>query len=121
MIHLGLTTCGKWQGAADSISHPFGMEAARSPLLAKAHVWRQRFPEFWEKLKLESFGGRVLVFEAWELGQAFAEDRWAAARAARVYFNEALALVAKMRTAEKDFLLWTVFQTSVSAKNLSVL
>ena len=122
MVNLGLTKGGKRQGAAESVSIGVipvlrflwrwkALCEPHSPLVTKAHVWRQRFQESLLKLSSHELGLRPYLLRRggatfWfsnhgNFDKLLQQGRWAAARTARIYLNEDLALVNEMKVSQK--------------------
>ena len=116
LISLGFTKGGKRQGAAESVV--LGVEfavlltqrwkqiaSASTPLAPSAVKWRLLFTECLKALKLESFqfrpyslrrGGATWWFSKHQsLDRILMQGRWAAAKTARIYLNEGLAMLAR--------------------------
>ena len=118
VISLGLTKGGKRTGAAESITITLEQPlkwlwawqrgvAESTPLCATPSVWRKMFNDTLETLNFEaaSFrpyslrrGGATFWFKKWgSLDRLLLLGRWHAAKTARIYINEGLAVLANLR------------------------
>ena len=125
VISLGLTKSGKRAGASESVTISVTCalqwlwawkhtSPAHSPLTPKPHQWRRTFGECIKALNLEEFefrpyslrrGGATFWFGRHaSLDRIIALGRWAAVRAARLYINEGLALLATLKVPKKSIL-----------------
>ena len=118
VISLGLTKGGKRQGAYESTT--LGVEPAlnllwkwkksnpvKGALCPAAHKWREKFSTILSELNLQSYGFRPYSLRRggathWfrhhgSFDKILVQGRWAAPRAAKLYINEGLALLAELR------------------------
>ena len=117
IISLGFTKAGQRQGAAESVTITvlpvlrllwrwLQKCPPRSPLCPAPHVWRKKFQEYVEELKLESWGFRPYSLRRggatfWfgkhgSLDKLLVHGRWTAIKTARLYINEGVATLAEM-------------------------
>ena len=116
IISLGLTKGGKRQGAAESVTANVQdlvrrlwqwKQSAILPLVLSASAWRTEFSNTLKALNLESFefrpyslrrGGATFWFSKHgSLDRLLLQGRWHAARTARIYINEGLAILAEIK------------------------
>ncbi len=123
LISLGLTKGGKRAGAAESAV--IGFDVAVAPLVRWISVasstkcltpgparWRSLFNQALEALKITSFqfrpyslrrGGATWWFTRHHsLDKILLQGRWQAAKTARIYLNEGLAVLAEMQLPQND-------------------
>ena len=137
VLSLGLTKGGKRAGAAESVTLHVEellrrlwrwkqLSKAGELLVSSPYRWRSMFSECLTALKLDSFGfrpyslrrgGSTFWFQKRQsLDKLLIMGRWQAARTARIYLNEGLAMIAElslpMKTL-KPFL--TVYHNSLKA------
>ena len=116
VISLGLTTSGKRQGAAESVTLTVYEVSRRlrqfknskcTQLTGSAASWRIDFSKILSALGLEGFqfrpyslrrGGATFWFtKHGSLDRLLIQGRWQAPRTARIYINEGLATLAEMK------------------------
>ena len=123
VISLGLTKGGRRAGAAESIvlAHDVAVRlvkywmnsvSALSALTGAPATWRKLFNEAAEALKVTEWsfrpyslrrGGATWAFSKHaSLDQIIVQGRWAAAKTARIYLNEGLAVLAEMNLPPND-------------------
>ena len=123
LLSLGLTKSGKRVGAAESVvlahdkvvkplSKWLSLANKNMPLTASPAKWRAMFNEGLTALKLESFGFRPYSLRrggaTWwfskhhSLDQILIQGRWQAAKTARLYINEGLAVLASISLPPTD-------------------
>ena len=123
VISLGLTKSGKRAGASESVTISVtsalqwlwawkNASSSRCPLTPAPHQWRKKFSECVKALHLEQFefrpyslrrGGATCWFgRHGSLDRIIVLGRWAAARTARIYINEGLAMVASLKIPRKS-------------------
>ena len=123
LVNLGLTKSGKRAGAAESVVLGYDtvvrnvqqwlrLAKSRANLTPSPAIWRARFNEAIVALKLESFGFRPYSLRRggatfWfakhhSLDKILLQGRWTAAKTARVYLNEGLAVLAEIRVPPSD-------------------
>ena len=123
VLSLGLTKGGKRTGAAESVilAHDMllpsllhWMRKAKSgdPLTASPGKWRKLFNDSLAALQVTSFGFRPYSLRrggaTWwfsrhhSLDRILLQGRWQAAKTARVYINEGLAVLAELQLPLKD-------------------
>ena len=123
LLNLGLTKGGKRVGAAESVvfSHDIVVNALRrwmhvatpSRMLAKSPaVWRSLFNQCVSSLQMESFGFRPYSLRrggaTWwftkhhSLDKILVQGRWQAAKTARIYLNEGLAVLTQLNLPPRD-------------------
>ena len=123
LLSLGLTKAGKRAGAAESVV--LGHDRVVKPLnrwmslvsspasLAKSpSQWRALFNAALQSLSIDSFGFRPYSLRrggaTWwftkhhSLDQILLQGRWQAAKTARIYLNEGLAVLAEIRLPSTD-------------------
>ena len=145
VLSLGLTKGGKRMGAAESVilAHDIllppllrWMNKAKSgdPLTVSPARWRKLFNDALEALKVTSFGFRPYSLRrggaTWwfskhhSLDRILVQGRWQAAKTARVYINEGLAVLAELRLPVNDPRLTpflTVFKSHLLKPSFSTL
>ena len=120
IVSLGLTKGGRRQGAAESVTireedtlrrlwQWKNTPSSRPSLCEAAHVWRKKFSEYLEATGLSehSFrpyslrrGGATSYFaKHGSLDKLLIAGRWQAAKTARIYINEGLAVLAEFQLA----------------------
>ena len=125
VISLGLTKSGKRAGASESVTISVtcalqwlwawkNASSSRCPLTPAPHHWRKKFSECVKALNLEEFefrpyslrrGGATCWFgKHGSLDRIIVLGRWAAARTARIYINDGLAMVASLKLPRKSLL-----------------
>ena len=118
VISLGLTKGGKRQGASESTTvsvvevvrrlHQWKQATPAGSLLAPPpHVWRKMFSEALTSLELQEWGfrpyslrrgGATFFFSKHgSLDRILLQGRWMAARTARTYLNEGLAVLTELK------------------------
>lgn len=123
VISLGMTKGGKRSGAAESVTVAVTEVVRRlaqwkkatpagSLLCPSPQVWRKSFSEALEALSLDSWefrpyslrrGGATFWFSKHgSLDRILLQGRWMAARTARTYLNEGLAVLAEMQLPIKS-------------------
>lgn len=136
IISLGLTKGGKRAGAAESatlnvefvLKMLWNWKSQVSPpcKLVPSHAsWRQTFSKYLQALDLESYafrpyslrrGGATFWFQKHgSFDRLLVAGRWQAARTARIYLNEGLAMLAETKVPVKNLKPFlTVFQNSIN-------
>lgn len=123
IISLGLTKGGKRAGAAESVTVSVAEVIRRlaqwkratppgSPLTPPAHTWRKKFAQALTALSLDPWefrpyslrrGGATFWFgQHGSLDRILLQGRWMAAKTARTYLNEGLAILAEMSIPPKN-------------------
>ena len=137
VLSLGLTKGGKRAGAAESVTlnvaevlrrlyHWKRTTSAEQLLVPSASKWRSMFAECIVALKLEEFafrpyslrrGGATFWFQKhMSFDKLLVMGRWQAARTARIYLNEGLAMLAEMTLPVKTLKPFTlVYRNSLQA------
>ena len=122
VIGLGLTKSGKRQGAAESITLAelpvlkflWQWKQTAKPLdflTEKPHVWRQRFNEGLEALKLTPWdfrpyslrrgGATFYAVKTGSIDRVLLLGRWTALKTAKIYINAGLAMQAELQIPPK--------------------
>jgi hypothetical protein len=122
ILSLGLTKSGKRAGAAESVTihvqdvvhrlyHWKKSNTPQTPLVPSSHRWRDLFKRCLSELKLEEFqfrpyslrrGGATFWFgKHGSFDKLLTQGRWQAARTARIYLNEGLAILAELKLPSK--------------------
>ena len=135
VISLGLTKGGKLTGAAESVTiqvedvlrrlWQWRVSGAPHKLVSSPHTWRALFAKCLTALKLDEFGfrpyslrrgGATFWFQKHgSFDKLLISGRWQAAKTARIYLNEGLAILAEMKVPKKDVLPFVnVFLNSMS-------
>lgn len=128
VISLGLTKSGKRQGAAESVTiyvedvcrRLFQWKAqvrSTAKLTGAAHIWRKQFSDTLTALKFHHLdfrpyslrrGGSTHLFrQQGSLDRLMVVGRWQAAKTARLYVNEGLAVLAELS------LVWNPFSRNL--------
>ena len=129
VISLGLTKGGKRRtGAAESVTLAAavalkwlwfwkGQNSPRASMCPSAATWRKMFKNCLSDLKLSLFefrpyslrrGGSTFWFsKRGSLDRLLIAGRWQAARAARIYINEGLSVLAELHLPHKSLLPFT--------------
>ena len=122
VLGLGFTKGGKRAGAAESVvlahdaltrplSHWMKLSSGMQKLTMSPAKWRSLFNESLTALKLEAFefrpyslrGGATWWFSKHQsLDTILIQGRWQAAKTARLYINEGLAILAELRLTPQD-------------------
>ena len=123
LLSLGLTKAGKRAGASESVvlGHDrvvkpllrwMSLSTASMSLTSSPSRWRSLFNAALAGLSIESFGFRPYSLRrggaTWwfsrhhSLDQILLQGRWQAAKTARIYINEGLAILAEMRLPPND-------------------
>ena len=116
IVSLGFTKGGKRHGAAESVTATVQdlvrrlwqwKHSAINPLTVSAHAWRSEFSATLKALHLEQFefrpyslrrGGATFWFNKHgSLDRLLLQGRWHAPRAARIYINEGVAILAELK------------------------
>ena len=118
IVSLGFTKGGKRQGAAESVvvgfdwvvrvlKHWHSRATSTTPFATTPARWRKLFNESLEALKLTKFGFRPYSLRrggaTWwfskhhSLDQILIQGRWQAAKTARFYLNDGLAVLAELQ------------------------
>ena len=123
LIGLGLTKAGKRAGAAESVVLGFDLAvnaiqqwmrctSLNDPLTSSAPKWRSLFNQALVALKITSFAFRPYSLRrggaTWwynkhhSFDRLLTDGRWQAAKTARIYLNDGLAMLAKIRIPQSD-------------------
>ena len=118
VLSLGLTKSGKRAGAAESVTvrtaevlrrlfHWKQKASERELLVPSSYAWRKMFSDCLKALHLEEFGfrpyslrrgGATFWFQKHtSFDHLLVMGRWQAARTARIYLNEGLAMLAELK------------------------
>ena len=141
VLSLGLTKSGKRVGASESVTLTVAIalrwlwtwkQAAKPQALfvSSASTWRKLFAECLEALHLTLFEFRPYSLRRgratfWftkhsSFDKLMVAGRWQAAKTARIYLNESMAVLADMRLPQKSLLPFVrVFHNQASPPHLS--